>query len=190
VDHARELCEMASRPTSDADRKQILKHRDSLQVVTAHRGGLFGVSGWNASVERRLGALASGSWYLGRPVMVTKNDPVNDLSNGDIGVVCLDEKGSRVVAFGDENEVRTIPVAKIPHVETVHALTIHKSQGSEYEHTIVVLPQQPSRIVTRELLYTGITRAKPHLTLIAPIDVVEHAVRTRILRATGLAKRL
>jgi superfamily I DNA/RNA helicase len=87
-------------------------------------------------------------------------------------------------------EPTTIALARLPETETVHALTIHKSQGSEYEHVVVVLPQSGSRIVTRELLYTGITRPQKRLTLVATLASIETAIKTPIRRATGLAERL
>jgi exodeoxyribonuclease V alpha subunit len=83
-----------------------------------------------------------------------------------------------------------VSVAQLEDVETVHALTIHKSQGSEYGHAVVVLPERPSRIVTRELLYTGVTRASDQVTVVGSRDVIEAAIRTPIRRATGLADRL
>ncbi len=187
VKHARLLCELASTATTEEEYLALLAERDSLQLICAHRRGNLGVSGWNAAVEKQLGPLARGQWYPGRPVMVTRNDHFTGLSNGDIGVVCRDASGSPVVVFGDPEGVTVLPVARVPHVETVHALTIHKSQGSEFGHTIVVLPQRISRILTRELLYTGITRAKPDLTLVATEDVLKSAVITKVQRATGLA---
>jgi exodeoxyribonuclease V alpha subunit len=89
--------------------------------------------------------------------------------------------------FGDSEGVTVLPVARVPHVETVHALTIHKSQGSEFGHTVVVLPKGRSRILTRELLYTGMTRAKPHLTIVATEEALRAAIGTKVQRATGLA---
>jgi exodeoxyribonuclease V alpha subunit len=85
---------------------------------------------------------------------------------------------------------RLVSVAQLEDVETVHALTIHKSQGSEYGHAVVVLPERPSRIVTRELLYTGVTRASDKVTVVGSRDVIEAAIRTPIRRASGLADRL
>jgi exodeoxyribonuclease V alpha subunit len=150
----------------------------------------LGVSGWNSTVDRELGNLARGQWYIGRPVIVLTNDYVNNLSNGDVGIVCADEDDQRFVVFDGENGIRRIPVSKLPPVATVHALTIHKSQGSEYGHTVVLLSTKLSRIVTRELVYTGITRTKTRLTLVATEAVLENAVNTPIRRATGLAHRL
>ncbi len=190
LQHARDVCEAALTATSDEDMLNLLDRRSQLQLVCAHKRGKFGVAGWNSTIDRKLGTRAKGQWYVGRPVMVLVNDYVNDLSNGDIGVICQDNNQQRFAVFSGENGIRRIPVTKLPPVETVHALTIHKSQGSEYAHTVVVLPLQPSRIVTRELVYTGITRAKPHLTVVSTQDVLVHAASTNIRRATGLADRL
>ena len=93
-------------------------------------------------------------------------------------------------AFPAGAEPRRVAVSKLEAVETVHALTIHKSQGSEYGHAIVVLPEKPSRIVTRELLYTGVTRARDRVTVVGSREVIEAAIKTPIRRATGLAERL
>lgn len=189
VGHARRLCSMAASAGTDTEFKELLAFRDGMQVVCAHRRGNLGVSGWNSAVERELGPLATGQWYPGRPVMVTSNDPFTKLANGDIGVVC-GSGTERVVVFGSAEHVETFPVARMPHVETVHALTIHKSQGSEYAHTIVVLPLRHSRILTRELLYTGMTRAKSSLTIVASEEIIRATVGTEVRRATGLADRL
>jgi exodeoxyribonuclease V alpha subunit len=190
LEHASELCTRATHVKSDAAIGELLTFRDSLQVVCAHKKGKLGVSGWNTSIDRKLGGRARGQWYVGRPIMVLVNDYVNDLSNGDIGVICSDVHNNVFAAFHSNEGIRRIAVSKLPPVETVHALTIHKSQGSEYGHTIVVLPTVASRIVTRELVYTGITRAKPDLTIVATEEVLTEAARTPIRRATGLANRM
>ena len=190
VNHARMLCELAASASTDEQYREIIRVRDELQVICAHRKGNLGVSGWNRAVERELGVLAQEQWYLGRPVMVSKNDANTGLANGDIGVVCRAAKGARIVVFGDADEVKTFSTTSLPQVDTVHALTIHKSQGSEFAHTIVVLPKGKSKILTRELLYTGITRAKPNLTLIATQDALEIAIGNKVQRATGLTDLL
>ena len=190
LEHARAVCDAAALATTDDQLEQLLDLRAQLQLICAHKRGKFGVTGWNSTIDRKLGTRAKGQWYVGRPIMVLVNDYVNDLSNGDIGVVCQDSNDQRFAVFAGNNGIRRIPVTKLPAVETVHALTIHKSQGSEYAHTVVVLPLKPSRIVTRELVYTGITRAKPHLTVVSTQEVLLHAASTNIRRATGLADRL
>jgi exodeoxyribonuclease V alpha subunit len=190
VNHARKLCELAAIASTDKQYREIIQVRDELQVICAHRKGNLGVSGWNRAVERELGVLAQEQWYLGRPVMVSKNDANTGLANGDIGVVCKDANGARIVVFGDAEEVKTFSTTSLPQVDTVHALTIHKSQGSEFAHTIVVLPKGKSKILTRELLYTGITRAKPNLTLVATQEALEIAIGNKVQRATGLTDLL
>jgi exodeoxyribonuclease V alpha subunit len=190
VNHARKLCELAAIASTDEQYREIIQVRDELQVICAHRKGNLGVSGWNRAVERELGVLAQEQWYLGRPVMVSKNDANTGLANGDIGVVCKDANGARIVVFGDAEEVKTFSTTSLPQVDTVHALTIHKSQGSEFAHTIVVLPKGKSKILTRELLYTGITRAKPNLTLVATQEALEIAISNKVQRATGLTDLL
>jgi exodeoxyribonuclease V alpha subunit len=171
------------------DSQAVLEARADLQVLCGHRDGAMGVSGWNARIEKRLGIRAADSWYSGRPVMVTRNNPALGLSNGDVGVV-VPRDGRREAVFGVPTQHFRVPVSRLEDIETVHALTIHKSQGSEYEHVVVVLPEKPSRIVTRELLYTGVTRAKGKVTLVGSRAVIEAAIKTPIRRATGLAGRL
>ena len=149
------------------------------------------MAGFNALVERQLGDAAGERWYAGRPLMVARNNPALDLFNGDMGVVVpAAEQGRSDAAFPAGKGVRLVPVSRLEDVATVHALTIHKSQGSEYAHVIVVLPEQPSRIVTRELLYTGVTRASRRVTIVGSEEVIRAAIARPIRRATGLADRL
>jgi exodeoxyribonuclease V alpha subunit len=186
VDHARAIGKLAA----DGEFIQAVQLRKEVQVLCALRNGQFGVAGWNRMVEQKLGMNAANQWYLGRPVLVSSNDRTTGLYNGDVGIVCANSDGSRVAAFSSTEEKFRFPVTRLPDVETVHALTIHKSQGSEYEHAIVVLPTHESRILTRELLYTGATRARTKLTIIATPEVISLAVNSPIRRATGLARRL
>jgi len=186
VSHARKLGSLAG----DGEFTLAVQTCREVQVLCALRKGQFGVAGWNRIVEQRLGMNAASQWYLGRPVLVSSNDRTTGLFNGDVGVVCANSDGSRVAAFSGTDEKFRFPVTRLPDVETVHALTIHKSQGSEYEHAIVVLPTHESRILTRELLYTGVTRAVSKLTVIATTEAITHAVNNPVRRATGLARRL
>ena len=186
VDHARAMGQLAT----DGEFTQAVQLRKEVQVLCALRNGQFGVAGWNRMVEQKLGMNAANQWYLGRPVLVSSNDRTTGLYNGDVGIVCANSDGSRVAAFSGTDKKFRFPVTRLPDVETVHALTIHKSQGSEYEHAIVVLPTHESRILTRELLYTGATRARTKLTIIATPEVISLAVNSPIRRATGLARRL
>lgn len=162
-----------------------------LQVLTAHREGALGVAGWNTLVQRRMGFAGGSQWYSGRPVLVTKNNKSLGLHNGDVGVV-VPASGERrkLAAFPQGKSFRLVPVSRLESIETVHALTVHKSQGSEYKHVIVVLPDKPSRIVTQELLYTGVTRGIDRVTVVGSREVIEAAIRKPIRRATGLEEQL
>jgi exodeoxyribonuclease V alpha subunit len=175
----------------DGRAAEALAAQKRFQVLCAHRAGASGVNGWNTRVEQWLG-VAAPAWYPGRPLMVSRNNPALDLFNGDVGIVVPAEGEGRLdvafpVAGGDP---RRVPVSRLEDVETVHALTIHKSQGSEYEHVVVVLPDRTSRIVTRELLYTAVTRASERVTVVGSREVIEAAIRRPIRRATGLGARL
>jgi exodeoxyribonuclease V alpha subunit len=183
--HAAQLREAAH----GGDARTILTTKAALQVLCGHREGPMGVAGWNARIEKRLGVRAGDVWYAGRPVIVTRNSRALDLANGDVGVV-VPKAGRMEALFGLPDQPVHRPVSRLEDVATVHALTIHKSQGSEYGHAVVVLPERPSRIVTRELLYTGVTRAREKVTLIGSEEVIRAAIARRIRRATGLADRL
>ena len=161
----------------------------SVQVLCAHRNGTLGVQGWNRAVQTAVPGSLADPFYVGRPVLVSRNDDRLGVANGDVGVICL-VNGQKVVAFEGLEGPVTIPLNRLPDVETVYAMTIHKSQGSEYGHAIVVLPTKASRILTRELLYTGISRPTRKLTIVATEQAIRDAVGRPIRRATGLADRL
>ncbi|NBO42763.1 MAG: exodeoxyribonuclease V subunit alpha, partial [Betaproteobacteria bacterium] len=131
------------------------------------------------------------AWYVGRPVMVTRNDYHLHLMNGDVGQ-CLPTPNGLRVAFPDgKGGVRWILPSRLDAVETVFAMTVHKSQGSEYDHVLMVLPDREAPVLTRELLYTGITRAKSHLTWWVPkASVLWAALNQRVTRSGGLAEAL
>ena len=186
VDHARQLHTAAL----SGDPQAALNKRQELQLLCAHREGRTGVSYWNGFVERELGPYTETPWYLGRPVMVTRNNRAVDLYNGDVGIIVPGADGIPVGAFSEGSTFRLVPTMRLEDVESVHALTIHKSQGSEYDDVIVVLPNDSSRILTRELFYTGVTRTKNRLTIVGNETVVRSAVSQAIRRASGLASRL
>ena len=144
----------------------------------------------SSQYEKALETLGQLQLLVGRPVLITKNDHGNNLYNGDVGVVCSDKNGEVRVVFDGLVAPREFPTVRLPEVETVHALTIHKSQGSEYQHAIVVLPTGRSRLLTRELLYTGVSRAREQLTIVASESALRTAVNTVVIRASGLADRL
>lgn len=160
-----------------------------VRVLCGHREGRFGVATWNRLAETWMcgPAGAPGRWYAGRPVLVTANDVRLGLANGDIGVVVRDE-GRLMVAFPGV-DVRFDPV-QLDAVDTAFAMTVHKSQGSEYATVVLVLPPDRSPLAGRELLYTGATRAKRELHVVGSAHAVTVAVHTPAHRMTGLASAL
>jgi exodeoxyribonuclease V alpha subunit len=167
---------------------------DEVRVLTAHRHGLVGASRWVLLIERWLsrevdGFDASGRVHVGRPVMITRNDRRLRLYNGDVGVVV--RTGDAVtVAFRGGDGVRRFAPSRLEDIETVHAMTIHKSQGSQFGHVVIVLPDAASQILTRELLYTAVTRAQRSVTLVGTAEAVRAAVGRRVARASGLRSTL
>ena len=168
---------------------------EQFRLLCAHRRGPLGAEEVNLAVEQMLidaGLLERDSeWYEGRPIMVTRNDYQLDLFNGDIGVIARDEDSGQLAAFfeGDEG-LRRFQPARLPPHETVFATTVHKSQGSEFDHVVLVQPVEMSPVLTRELVYTGITRAKRQVTLLSSERVLREAIARRIDRASGLSDAL
>lgn len=176
---------------AQGDAQRALEVLEELRMLCAHRHGPYGVSRWNRQVEEWLAArgVHARDAYPGRPVLVTANDPTRRLFNGDLGVVVRHEGASKV-AFPDADGPRLLPPSQLEDIETVHAMTIHKSQGSEFGHVIVILPPASSRLATRELLYTAVTRAEREVGIIGTRDAVAAAIARRVERASGLAGRL
>jgi exodeoxyribonuclease V alpha subunit len=184
----------------DAWAAEVLKAHGEFQLLCALRRGPWGVDGLNRRVARLLqeaGLIAPrGEWYPGRPVLVTRNDYELGLMNGDIGITLELPGGAQQgtvlrVAFAASDgsgSIRWVLPSRLQAVETVLALTVHKSQGSEFAHAALALPDTFSPILTRELVYTGITRARAFLTLVLPQGrpVLDRAVAARVQRASGL----
>ncbi|MEE2025854.1 exodeoxyribonuclease V subunit alpha [Alkalimonas mucilaginosa] len=176
---------------------QILALQRDFQLLGAVREGDWGVQGLNTRIEQLLARHdlikpQGQAWYPGRPVLMTRNDYHLQLMNGDIGVcLAMQEQDSMVlrVAFSDgEGGIRWVLPSRLHSVETVFAMTVHKSQGSEFGHTALLLPASSSPVLTRELLYTGITRAKTRFTLIYDNDaVLASTIAQRVQRASGFA---
>ena len=172
---------------TDSQAIDLLKSFNEFSVLCAVRDGPFGVAQLNAHIEKALGFTAT-AWYVGRPVMVTRNDYALELMNGDVGICLPGADGVLRVAFPSlGGNVRWIVPARLDSVETVFAMTVHKSQGSEFHHVLLVVPAHDSPVLTRELVYTGLTRAKENLTLWAPRpEVLLQACYIRVLRSGGL----
>ena len=181
---------------------QLLNCFSEFQVLCALRQGAWGVQALNERIALALGltkrsersfqpSKAQDAWFVGRPIMVTRNDYHLQLMNGDVGQ-CLPTANGLRVAFSDgKGGVRWVLPSRLDAVETVWAMTIHKSQGSEHDHVLMVLPDRDAPLLTRELLYTGVTRAKKHLTWWVPSpSVLFTAVSQGVNRSGGLANVL
>ena len=179
---------VAAARAGDAD--GALEALNAHRVLCAHREGPYGVSRWAAQVEAWLSAAIDGyaregTWYVGRPLLVTSNDYQLGLFNGDTGVV-VSPAGEPRAAFARDGRVDLIGPSRLGDVQTVHAMSIHRSQGSQFDAVTVVLPPVESRLLTRELLYTAVTRAKQHVRVIGTHAALVRAVETPIVRASGL----
>ena len=172
--------------------RSVLRSFESFRILCAVRDGEWGVAGLNTAIELRLereGLLRRSEWYVGRPVMVTRNDYGTGVFNGDIGLTLPDpaRPGSLRVYFLEGEKVRSVLATRLRQVETAFAMTVHKSQGSEFRHTVLVLPQEGGAMLARELVYTGITRARDFFTLVSPTQaVLFDAILRRTQRASGL----
>jgi exodeoxyribonuclease V alpha subunit len=146
----------------------VLNAFDTFRILSPLRRGIWGVEGLNQRIEQWLEQQSkSQAWYQGRPVMVTSNDYGLGLMNGDIGIALKDQNNKLRVAFpAGDKQIHWLSPLRLPNVETAYAMTVHKSQGSEFSHVVLVLPDQFSQVLTRELIYTGITRAKLDFTLL------------------------
>lgn len=205
------------RPTLNADDAhyrrwghEVLEAFNRFQVLCAVRQGPSGIERLNRDIAAALlnaGLIETDrGWYEGRPVMVTRNDYSLGLMNGDVGITLRmrgpDGEPRLYVAFpvtrgasstapqDDDAQVRCVLPSRLGDVETVYAMTVHKSQGSEFEHTALVLPDDAPAILTRELLYTGITRARRWLSVIGTPAAIEQALAQRTRRYSGLGERL
>jgi exodeoxyribonuclease V alpha subunit len=195
------LAELRQRPPAgDAMAHQawvvrVVRAFERVRLLCALREGDWGVSGLNARIETHLrsrGAIARhGEWYAGRPVMITRNDAALGVYNGDVGVALPGVEGGASLRVwlleGEGQPPRSVMASRLAAIETAFAMTVHKSQGSEFEHVALVLPPHLNPVLTRELVYTGITRAKAAFTLVAPDPAVwAQALQRRTRRASGL----
>ena len=173
--------------------RSVLMAFERFRILCAVHQGDWGTQGLNAAVQKALadkGLLKiTGEWFAGRPVMVTRNDAQLGVFNGDVGLVLPNLEGKPKVWFLDGQALRSVSVMRLAQVETAFVMTVHKSQGSEFEHTALVLPPGGGEVLSRELVYTGITRAREQFTLIeAEAGLLEAAVQRPSVRASGLAQ--
>jgi exodeoxyribonuclease V alpha subunit len=178
--------------------EEVLAEYGRLRVLTALRRGPQGVEALNRHIEAWLVAAVEGydaghGWPLGRPVMVTRNDYDLGLFNGDVGVVVADPddpEGRRVAFPSADGGVRLVSPLRLSAVESVYAMSIHKSQGSQFDRVVVILPTINTPLLSRELVYTGVTRARDAVTLVASEAVLGRALQRPVQRASGLVERL
>ena len=181
-----------------ADVSQVSAAFARFRVLCAVREGPRGVVAINAEMTRRVRsagahpASANASpWYAGRPVLVLRNDALLKLFNGDIGITLPDASGRLMVYFPEpDGGFRAVAPVRLPPHETAYAMTVHKSQGSEFDQVLVLLPSERSRVLTRELLYTAVTRARQQVTVCGGEAVLTNAITTTTQRRSGLLARL
>jgi exodeoxyribonuclease V alpha subunit len=167
---------------------------EQARVLAALHRGPFGVEALNARIAARLGELGKadgGEAYHGLPIMVTANDYEVGLFNGDVGLLWRGADGRLAAHFRTaDGTLRSLSVRQLPPHVPAYALTVHKSQGSEFDRVLLVLPPEPHPLASRELVYTGVTRARRHVTVHATDAVLRHACRARVKRGSALAERL
>ena len=177
------------------DALAALRHSEEHRLLCAHREGPYGVQRWARQAVEWIGEatgqrLNPDRWYPGQPLMVTANDHETKIYNGDTGVIVRRDDDELVAAFVRGNEPFLLHPTHLSAVQTVYAMTIHRSQGSQYDTVSVVLPGEASSLLTRELLYTAITRARKHVRIIGSEDAVRAGVQRRVLRASGLRRAI
>ena len=179
------------------DAFESLQALQQFRILCALRHGPFGVENLNATVEEILAAtgllVPRAGWYRGQPIMITQNDYNLALFNGDSGIVLPDPAANgelRAFFISAEGKLRRFLPSRLPVHETAFAITVHKSQGSEFENVLLILPQNDSPILTRELLYTGLTRARKTVDLWASEPILRATIGRQVTRTSGLRDAL
>ncbi|WP_330982835.1 MULTISPECIES: exodeoxyribonuclease V subunit alpha [Enterobacterales] len=176
-----------------AEPADILEAFSHYQVLCALREGPYGVAGLNEQLEqllarkRRIQLSRHSRWYEGRPVMIARNDSALGLFNGDIGIALDRGNGLRVWFPMPDGSIKSVQPSRLPEHDTAWVMTVHKSQGSEFKHAALILPSQHVPVVTRELVYTAITRAKEQLSMYADETLLAKAITVKTERRSGLA---
>ena len=181
---------------SEQNIKAVFDAFERFRVLCAVREGHHGVQAVNRLISEYLRSELPGhsvrkDWFAGKPVQVLQNDYSLRLFNGDIGIVLPDENDNLIVYFAsDTDSFRTISPLRLPEHETAFAMTVHKSQGSEFESLLVLMPVRTSPVITRELFYTAITRAQKNVRLVCSPEVLKAGIEASVQRHTGLMSRL
>lgn len=167
----------------------ILKKLNDFKVLVPSKEDAFGVTELNRQIEAELGKTSENSFYDGMPVMVTQNDYTNGLMNGDCGVI-LEREGRKLAWFMVDNKPKSFVISSLNNFETVYAMTVHKSQGSEYKSVLVVLPKDEMPLLTKQLLYTAVTRAKEEVKIAAKESVLKYTLQKNTARNSGFEEAL
>lgn len=186
---------------SEEDVAALLKQFNQFQLLSPVREGNFGIDGLNEKIEQQLArhkfiSLNQGTWYVGRPIMIVSNDHSQQLFNGDIGIVLPPLDGdaqltqNRVYFKMADGSIKSFLPSRLPDHETVYAMTIHKSQGSEFDDVVISIPPKWTPLLTRELIYTGITRAKKTVSIFTDVGILQKAALTKTQRFSGLGLAL
>ena len=189
VEHASRLRELSL----NGDAAGALAHLNTSRLLCAHRTGPFGTRHWNQLIEQalteRAPEVSMQTMYVGRPILLTRNDYGRGVNNGDAGVIIRTDDGPLAV-LETGSGILSLSPWRLSDIETMHAMTVHKAQGSQVANVVVLVPPPGSRLLTREMLYTAVTRAKQHLTIVGSPEAIRHAVQAPAQRSSGLAQRL
>jgi exodeoxyribonuclease V alpha subunit len=204
--YLRKLLGTKGSPHSEASHWEMIERLERFRVLCSHRKGHLGVAGLNKAIHQKIEDISkntpeefsflskhktSGTWWIGRPILITQNNPETGRTNGDVGVAVRHNGEIRVAFQGMETgKVEYLSTARIPPHETVFAMTVHKSQGSQFDHTFLVMPSRQSPLLTRELVYTALTRSKNRLSIAGDLALFKAALNKRVLRASTLASAL
>jgi len=188
-DYARQL-------KQNTDLKKLFERFNKFQILCSNRSGKQGVTHLNQQIERQLikdyDLKIDAVWYHGRPIIIRQNDPITGLYNGDVGLCLKEPDGYHLwVYFIQPNgEYRALSPARLPRCRTFYAMTIHQSQGSEFEQVMVVLAETMNPVLTKELIYTAVTRAKNKVLMVADEGVFKQSIAEKIVRRSGLVEEI
>lgn len=178
-----ELCQSSASP------QELFAALHTIRILCATNVSEYGTQSINQYISEHLFKQIDGQLYHGQAIMILQNDYINGIYNGDIGILVRED--DRIIAYFEaDNGLRSIPVQLLPRYETAFAMTIHKSQGSEFNHVMIILPEFSNKVLTKELLYTGITRAKQQLTIIGTPTIIEQTIRRKTERFSGIGAQL
>jgi len=178
---------------TDSPEQALDRFRD-FQILAAHRRGPWGIEYLNQLAEQLLQQQELipkyDDWYVGKPVIVNVNDYTLGLHNGDTGICLRDKNGDLKIYFRHEDSVRAIAPERLPDHSMAYVLTVHKSQGSEFDRVLLILHNHRSKVLSRELIYTAITRARTAIAIVGDQSVLEYAIKTKLRRSSGLRDHL